>query len=120
MVTMYCVSLRNQNDLGLIDSAFTKGNQLNPVDLAEQKLKFSTTEKVPKYQMLSNPAQVSFTKYVSAVGVNQSLRKLCTTQPVCGNLRARGILLQEVESSVYQEHHILLSKVLKTNPSNSN
>lgn len=52
MVTMYCVSLRNQNDLGLIDSAFTKGNQLNPVDLAEQKLKFSTTEKVPKYQML--------------------------------------------------------------------
>lgn len=36
-------------------------------------------------------------------------------QPVCA-----GILLQEVESSVYQEHHISLSKVLKTNLSNSN
>lgn len=48
MVTMYYVSLRNQTDLGLIDSAFTKCSQFNPVDLYRMKVQILYYGKSPK------------------------------------------------------------------------
>lgn len=99
-----------------MDSAFVKCSQLNPVHLDWTQIQVLYHRVSPQASTALKYlfALLSIINNVPAVGVNQSLKSL--TQY---NLCVPGISVQEVESSVYQEDCISLSKVLKANPSNS-
>ena len=99
-----------------MDSAFAKCSQLNPVglDWTQVQVLYHRVSPQASATLKNLSALPSIIKNVPTVGVNQSLKS-----PTQYNLCEPGISVQEVESSVYQEDCISLSKDLKANPSNS-
>lgn len=99
-----------------MDSAFAKCSKLNPVGLDWRQVQVLYHRVSPQASAALKYlfALLSIIKNAPAVGVNQSLKS-----PAQNDLCVPGISAQEVESSIYQEDCISLSKVLKANPSNS-